>query len=665
MRNFTTALIVFFLAAQSHATPTLSAEETLLKSFFPAFAPPSYELHEKQQHCKFLLQKISDPEIKERVSTLVMSLYPEDPSMRAELLKTLMRKKVVYSSIDFTKVEAALSDQRSTFKNQISLTRIEMLIDIANPEKKRERAEKLDRCKANISEFLYNSAQQSLLDESAPYNEAYVKVINHLGFWRKYWIDETKKQEQRLTDFIDFANSLPQDKGPKEHLPIWGSLAKCYLQIAVNAFTTDRQYTQCSRYFVSELQDFIEKRNTSYEWFILYCERLCILMTDPDDRDLDIVNASLGGAFNVKFDTYCYRLIQTMHQGKPSWYTDEGYRNAVMTTGSRYTQKLHSAIALCGDYPHTVMMPWPGDLSPVEILKTTPNPGINRLWLLGFLGNKTAADGSILSSPKFFAHDKVHKSIIDSFLTTSEFLFTDCEHFKPISRQEQWQNLREGRILFFEALSYSLSIIENAKEDAENPSKVSTPDFRKITDDQNIMDRFFFFYVIHEGLSGLELRLKSLVSLENNIYSLDGSLVFLLQDKLHYLPHLPEALQVQKGEVYERMYKDYARKFVEKFTKNTSLTERINAWLKSSRVLFSKPGTALRHDLTKVESFYDDSEKLMRSNGCDSNSRTTGMTCQNYKIMRRYFLGPVTYTGEEPPEIIEQTWSFKAAEKKG
>lgn len=596
-----------------------------------------YETTQMQATCKALLDTTKDPQIRSTAVRLITMPYPWRPHNSIELLHVLLRKGALGSLEQAKKIEALFAEKKSSLGDYPSLSALSTLIDSANPQKAARLEEDRASYEAGIARYLCQDAELALLKEDSPADQACLVLHNHLLRGYRYLRDA--ERAQRIDDFINFGNCMPDTMTPQSYMALWGVLAKSYLNIAVDAFVDHQQYKICSTYFIPELSDFMRREATTYEWFMFFCERLTILMTDPHDLLVDLELNRRGDDFNVKIGQYFCALYTQTYEGKPAWYTHDGFLHAVENAGSYYTQQLYSLKALCANFPADISLPWAGDLGLVDILRTTPRPSKNRVWLLGFLPGRNIADGNLLTSGKFWGHDKFHKANFNAILMSVSYLNATCKHFIAPTIEELWSYLREGRRLFYDSLSAVLSFI-NQPEDK----------------DQRQMNAFFAFYVFHEGTNTLEDRLFSLTDADIAMYTRPG-IYGHLRDKDMYRPHLTKRLQKADQVAFQAQYLAFAKKFVALFSENKTLVREIQNWLNSSSAIFKNPGNLSVADQNRNLSFYDAKEGFLKKTFTEFQEAMTGI-CESTMITRTYFLGPITNVGEEVPKTLVQRWKF-------
>ena len=477
---------------------------------------------------------------------------------RLEFLEHLVNEKLVGSLSEVQEIFSYLENKKSSYQDLYFLDRAPKAKFLISQHKHHNK----------IMLLLEEANQYLNINADNPINQSASEVIECLEHGLQLRQDNgssapllsCRMAERTLDIFLRFAQIVCKNaNGMKSsgHHPTWGWLAKTYLKIALNAFTDEKQYAETDEYFVKELLDRIKEKTTSYEWFTLFTDRLTILITTPDKREI-------VPGFNTKLDAYKVSLVKVQHAQKPAWYTDDGYRKACQTVGPQITRDALSPLGLCRQhFPNIVMMPYPFELSDKDILLTMPRPQGSHLWTLGFALSKAVADGGNHPPSIFYTHDQAHLATFTWYLATSN---------------------DEGRELGWTALKLLQDI-------------ASQPE----CEEQDRMNIFFGFLAVHEKRSSLVTRLNSLISCEIDC-TLSDTAFRVLTDMNHYLSLLSPSLKAKaKNRAdFEKMYYDYERQFIKDFAKkdhNGTLVQAIRNFVETERLKGKAPSTIFSYYL--------------------------------------------------------------------
>ncbi len=383
-------------------------------------------------------------------------------------------------------------------------------------------------------------------------------------------------QKNSLKVFQTFSNVISAS-GLKatDHVPVYGKLATCYLDLAEQGFNIDAlcaegrlspEEAQIERDLREQFRDEISSReknsDCSFEWLSLYCDRLTMLTTEPAIRTTSFSN------YNAGFARYRHRLAQG------DWKSHEGYIRTCETMGDQYVREKVSPLARSRvDYPNTIMLPYPFELVAKELFLTTPGVKDNHFWPMGFVLRLCPGDGGLMSPLAFFGHDDYHwRNTKGCFDQTNVYYAVSNNLIAPSDKQLK-THAKQGKELFIRSLNV---IAEMLKAPDRDP-------------DQMKMDEFFAFYLSHESTHPLADRFSFLMGTPpfatDEDFAEYGKTIENFRDDRYYKSSLPPAMleKLEDDTAFAASFKEYALKFVEEFqaqlkAQDPSLNDAVREW---------------------------------------------------------------------------------------
>ena len=519
-----------------------------------------------------VLEAIKDEKIRKLAIAISTLVFPEEDRKysRGDALRDLNSKKLITTIPELEKVHSFIDRQKSTFKELAINPRLNRFKDLLD---------QISELKSGVSR--YQPKILLLLDQA---NHGIVIEADDPVVQSAYEIVQCLEQGLQLRQAEDNPGSfLPYDKAAKpldlylklaqtfsdrphaisyfDHHHVWGLLARAYLNLALHAFVYGKQFEEAYDYFAKELVARTNEQSTTYEWFTLFADRLSILMTNPEER------ISVPG-FNTRFDAYKNALTYYQYQGQPGWYSHEGYMKACQTVGSRYTRNVLSPMELSRQhFPDIVMMPYPFELSDIDILRTMPSPNGSHLWTTGFALGKAVADGVTMTPSTFYTHDQQHFATMVWYLSSASILWVINDAYCLPTLESAWEYNKQGSQLYYAALKRLQDMTTEICDE-----------------DQLRMNTFLGFKIVHEGTGNLWGRLESLIT--PGVWSTQSDSQFkLYTDPNYYLPLLSASLQAKAGNRadFEKALLVYASQFIKDFAKNEGgrLVESIKGFVRT------------------------------------------------------------------------------------
>lgn len=360
------------------------------------------------------------------------------------------------------------------------------------------------------------------------------------------WLYLTRQQlspqekEQTLLAYKKFALKCKTmfaetSEASKCHMPEWGIWATILFKSVVNTpkVIHGAAHHAMIQMFKDELNERISNKDTSYLWFVLYCDRL----TSLTSTICEILNFSF---FNTNFGKYKYDALYGKEKDALNFMTHDDMEKSYKTLGNAYTRHLYSPLSLIKQFPEIVMLPFPWPLDDWEIAQNMIH-GQKNLWLLGFALDKITFDGVVDQSPSLFiSHDMAHLSQLRAEEKELTFLLETRDQIEELIKPENLNLLyayQKERTDFYQQLCNDiLELIDK---------KVIDPDEKKIF-------KFFMFYQVHELISSIINRLNMILRPQGGICQNAA-----LHDKNYYLPLLPPSLQNSSFQFFRSLQTRY------------------------------------------------------------------------------------------------------------
>lgn len=150
--------------------------------------------------------------------------------------------------------------------------------------------------------------------------------------------------------------------------------------------------------FEEEIERALQEENTSYEWFMLFCDQLSVLSSKfLSYRSFSNVNTHYAAYFE-----YVDKRRKFPNFSKEKYFTSFDRVN--------YTMSLPGLI---NQFPFVFMMPYPFILEPLDFLNLTIGKS-QLFWPCGFVFGTEIADGWHHCPRTFFGHDWHHLGLLVS-----------------------------------------------------------------------------------------------------------------------------------------------------------------------------------------------------------------------------------------------------------
>lgn len=565
---------------------------------------------DKQPHAHDVKGNVTPPAVKKEnvtISTVEKRLLPgiaEQQKAASSLLEKTVVKQKESPVLKQVLITAKLITPIQQSKQLHPIA--EVVVAVKNSQDETE----LENCFKELNEYsedelnllTNDSSFMDILDKHAPlltannfknlFNLAKDEVLSKASKAVIKCLDTFEKHEEGPVIFQHFTMAVGMSGiQANEHLAAWGDLADAYLDIATKVSLSDAD-KKVAEAFRDEITHKRDTGGQTYEWFVLFNDRLSILMTKEVHRDVQKTENGPGHTVRdvTQFAEYKTKLMQDMHDGKPSWHTPEGYTKACNTIGDEFVRTNSSPLGLSKKFPNIVMMPYPFDLTVEELLLASPVPGKSNFWALGCIPDMVVADGWKMPPAIFMTHDMFH---LTAFLTEMGLIDVLFKNKAPEGLEEI---IKRGNELYYNALTLCKDIVKGNPKNDESQK------------DQAQMDVFFGFLLFHEGNIGLR-PFFDLFTRPGGISSFIDQHKELFQEltlryngtnaPFQYADAIPKSLlnfehlfdenqkktvksptEAEKRDFMEN-FKTYGETFIQKFRENSALINDFEKWKKS------------------------------------------------------------------------------------
>ncbi|MDP1724942.1 MAG: hypothetical protein Q8L85_09615 [Alphaproteobacteria bacterium] len=232
--------------------------------------------------------------------------------------------------------------------------------------------------------------ESGFLKTSVPKDEIF-RIYNNISDSFQYLTDHEKPWDIPLSEFYDLA------------------------RLFLNRISNDTKSVDLmdNKYFaLQKAEKFLEesfKNNLiTYRWFLKF-SGLCAAIMTIGYKD----SAYIKDTDNV----YSYQQF-LMNSYVDSNYDPQTYFDCVDKTGSPVTHELGSLNAMAALFPEIVIIPFPFDLTDVDIFLNFPGKN-KHVWFAGFAHKPVTADEFNMNPHLFFYHDILHLASIRQALQST------------------------------------------------------------------------------------------------------------------------------------------------------------------------------------------------------------------------------------------------------
>lgn len=443
----------------------------------------------------------------------------------------------------------------------------------------------------------------------------------------------------------NFAEALGKVEDLNEPRPFWTEMANIYLNAAEKALIVEQQFLELAR-FKDELT--LRKSTGTYQWYVLFCNRLTVLLTVPfarvahdtvcaelyqdaahvgvalfpdmEQKSRDLKNfekfrkylSSIQGygligeipdfnrcevsvtkinQFNTKFDRYILDVVAQEYNGEDAWLTEEGFTNAIDSTWSEYTRKNLSVLGMMRNAKNDVLLlPYPFELDVRHFVATAPKISSQTFFPLGLAFSTIAGDGVAMVPMMFFQHDIQHYLPYFEHITGAELIFNAFAHGNLVSSSLQWTLIKAYKELYLLTNELIYSWIQKLKSKGEDPQTIKVLEW-------------WSFILSHERTAAIFERINHLY-----IYSIQQTKKFVagerenMNNKFYYKNIAPEiytGVYLQSDQDFNKFYGSAFAAFVKQFRRISMPNARIIQLTVSIKEILAKldgyiaPGVAI------------------------------------------------------------------------